>query len=231
MYISKVNPTNICKTNYGVIKNNAKTHENPSVSKNDYSQLSFGCSYNQVGAVGLRKIRIPNQHTQEACTKFLSILRNLPAKMKMSEARFYSVGEEKIGYLIDKSATKKIQLCVKTNVENLKDWYNEDNSGTVLECIFDEKGLMKLGKLIQKKDGNKPSEIIFQHIGKEGRRITIDEKLYRPTVGKNDFWSLVPNPNHRYSMGEYNLSESVKDIPFSDLFLEMANNKTSVLLK
>ena len=230
MNIRSINPTNNFKTlkTINPIKKESQLDE----EKPAMSHIAFYGVTTQINPSNYRRVVIKNEQTKAITDKFLSIIRNLPEGSKISSPRFFSINNKNYAYTVDKKTEpSKIKFVLKSNVENLEEWNNKNNVGTLLDCLFDRRGLMQVAKLENISGTMKKSGATYHHTGKEGRRIDINDKLYRPKVGNKDFWSFVPNPNARYSMGEFDLLKELKDIEFADIFLEFAKNKTSVLLK
>ena len=207
--------------------------ENPSYEEKMFPlSINFYGATTQIDFTKFRRVVIKNEQTKAISDKFLSIIRNLPQGCKMSSPKFFQVGNKNYAYSVDKKTnSNNINFILKSNVENLKEWDNENNIGTILDCTFDKRGFMQTAKLESISDTMKKNGATYHHTGKEGRRININDKIYRPRKGCDNLWTFVPNSSSRNITGSFDLQEELNDIEFADLFLEFAKNRTSVLLK
>lgn len=236
----KINPTNnyiypqqIKKVNNSTQQ--AQTREN---STFQYSSIGFGCvlvnGSKGVTVNGLRKVSPINEISTEVYRKISGFLKRLPQNSEMKEPKFFTIGDEKLAFLI-KKGNSDTELVIDRNVETLADWnknngYKKEEDKHYMTCLFNERGLMKKGKLYFTNKSGKNSKISLLHTGKEGRRVEYGDEIFRPILGNITEWAIVPNKNSRNTAGKDNLFKKFENVLLSDLFIEFANNKTTILM-
>ena len=96
--------------------------------------------------------------------------------------------------------------------------------------MFDNNGMMQVGELTKPLKPDYSQGVFFHHTGKVGRRIRLNDVTLKPTSSSHDVWQVVPELSTKNASGDIDLSVRLKNVMLSDLFLELAKNRTSIFL-
>ena len=176
----------------------------------------------------LNSFKRPNIKDPELKKVFL-LAKKFPNNCEMKEVGFISLNNESFAYKIQKNGAGRTEVGIKNKVTSIKDWLKNFENQQAMDCVFDNRGMLISAKLVNNNSDN-PSEILFIHTGREGRRIDIGETIYRPLVGETSTWGIVTNKKSRNIIGKENLAQKLEDNVFSQALFELGSNRASIAM-
>lgn len=220
MKISSINPTFL---NFNNVKRGS-TAENPPISentKNSTPSISFMAA--TITQQGFKRPNIKNEELK----KIFLLAKKIPNNCEMKEVSFINLNNERFAYKIKKDGTGRTEVGIKNKVESIKEWISQKNDQQSMECTFDPKGMLVSAEIKNTKE--KP-KITFEHTGREGRRINMDDRIYRPIIGETNIWGVIPDKFSRNIIGEENLAVRLENNIFGSTLLELGGNRASIAL-
>ena len=201
------------------------------------SQLSFGALVIKNGSrvsstLGFRAPELSKEATKQFWEKMQVRLCNFPLKAKRVEPGFFTVGDEKFAYTIEKNSNDITRLIVKNRTETVEQWNKSDTERTSIDCSFDKNGMMFRAEIIHPVKKDFSTGIFYYHQGRNGNRnLRINDVTYMPTNGKSNIWTVIKHLSTRNVSGDADMDVVLKDVLLSDLFLQLMMNKTSAFIQ
>ncbi len=229
MKIFSIQPTNIINSTFVQSKNNSKqVFEEKNQPIKDIP-ISFWGAVTSAKSCGFRRPKL----TDDAMKKIFYLTKNLPKGSNIMQPRMITIGDRDFAYMISKDLTGRAEVEIKDNVISLLDWKDKakDKNRTILKCHFDPKGMLVGGSLSNNKGNGEIFNAEFKHTGKEGRRLVINDDIYRPVNKDSSKWTLVPDMQTRTKFDmTSDLGTIYSENPLMNSLIELATNRTSLQL-
>lgn len=229
MKIFSIQPTsNLNLTSSPLKKDQMKNSEEKNVPISKIP-VSFWGVATSARSCGFRRPQIVNEQLK----KVFYLTKMLPNGSNISQPRTIIINNKDFAYKISKDFTGRAEVEIKNNTESLVDWNDKikDKTRTILKCNFDSKGMLVGGTLSNDKNNGQVFDAVFKHTGKEGRRLIINDEIYRPLNKDSSKWTLVPNMHTRTRINQTcDLSSIYNENPLMNSLIELATNRTSLQL-
>lgn len=136
--------------------------------------------------------------------------------------------DKKYGLTWDKRNSKLSILTIKDKINTKEDWNTPQAEQTVVTCVFDERGFLDNGSVMQAEKRGYSKYAFFSKEGKGHKRLDIEGLKYRPAQDSDTIWSSIP---------AYSYNEIVKDIDvlnyfdnneIAEFFLKFTKSNTTI---
>lgn len=161
--------------------------------------------------------------------KVFFLAKNLPNNCKVEEMRTITLNNEKFAYRIKKDSTGRTCVVIKNKIQEIADWGKTFEDQQLFECNFNSRGMLVGAKIIDK-SSQTPLKVIFENTGHDGRRIDINEVVYKPIVGETSLWAVIPYKKSRCIVRKENIASILEENIFGSTLLELASKKASIAL-
>ena len=215
--------------------NNKSLNSNQDLKRQDDKELGLALISlpNYVsfqGRPAVNKIALVKENSKAVQSKIVKMFNMLPVGSKSYKPFLFTSGQHKYGMLIDKSINGEFKVVVKNMIDSNSDWTTPKRHQTSITCLFDNKGVMKQGELINNVNDNYSKRISYSIEGESRRRLKFDGMKFRPSHGENkNIWNRISDLSTNSAVEDMNFKSSMSDIDLSEVFFELTKNRASIL--
>ena len=119
-----------------------------------------------------------------------------------------------------------LKIKDKINSKTTEEWKENKAQQTVLDCVFDSRGIMQSGHITKNLKPNYSLSASFERGNRNHKTLVIDGITYRPCPENNNYWTSMPSLSCYSIKKDINLKDMLESVELSELFCELTQNTT-----
>ena len=178
----------------------------------------------------IKKPDLLNIECKKVYEKASDLLNKLPSS-KMEATYICKVGDKNFGIRWNTQNSNNLILKIKDNINSNDntEWGKSKIGQSVIECIFDNKGIMRSGTITKKiKESYSINAFYNRENNNVHRTLVIDGLIYHPYPDTYEYWTSMPQKSSYGIKKDINLKNYLEEIELAELFYKLIDKNTTI---